>query len=139
MKIVIAAQTGTNRKFIRRYLEFAGFRGCRFYEAWHFYDIAERAGEESVDLVFIDLDWQSLDIASVMEKMSSKSKVVALTPHISKAKREYFLNHGISVVITKPLSADKIRTSLMESSLSTTIKGISQNPNQLSPLPFFVK
>ena len=133
MKIIIAAATGTERKFIRRYLEFAGYRGASFMEAWNEDTIIERANCEAVDIIFLDLDWKKLKLTRIIKQLDSKHKIVALTSYAGFSRKQHILDLGIALVIRKPLSAEKIRNSICCSPLSSSLSETCSNSEGYSP------
>lgn len=132
MKIIIAAATGTERKFIRRFLEFAGLRGSFFFQAWNLEVLSEKVNDLSADIVFVDLDWQLIDISVLMEELAGKCKVVALSSFTGQHRRDYLYEIGVTLLITKPLSAKKINQALKESVLSSSLNKYA-NDRGVSP------
>ena len=139
MKIIIAAETGTDRKFIRRYLEFAGYRGSTFYEAWNKESLIERAVNEAVDIIFIDLDWPKIKLSQIMARLESKHKVVALSAFLGQAKKQHILDQGVALIINNPLSSKKIRSAISASPLYSSLKEISNIHEQFGPFTHLLR
>jgi two-component system, cell cycle response regulator DivK len=113
-RILIAEDRAASRELIRTVLEAAGYE---ILEAADGEEALEKAAEERVDLVLVDLQMPKIDGFGVVAGLRAEPRfadipIVALTASAMRGDRERALAAGFSAHIAKPIDIVGLRAQI---------------------------
>lgn len=107
--ILIVDDSATARMMIRRCLEIAGMVEAEFHEAGNGLEAIEVMKENSVDLVFTDLNMPEMDGEEFLKHVREQEEnaalpVVVVSSAGNEAKDMALRKAGASMILSKPIS-----------------------------------
>ncbi len=108
-RIVIADDSSTARMFIRRCLEFIGFREATFIEAKDGQEALNQMKNDPPDLLITDLNMPNMDGAALLKRVKASPRltnlpVLVISSAGNPAKEEELMALGAFAVMSKPPS-----------------------------------
>jgi two-component system cell cycle response regulator DivK len=99
-----------NRNLVRRVLEVEGFS---MIDAKNAAQALERLGQESVDLILMDINMPDMDGYALTAKIKSMPEymmipIIAMTANVMRGDRERSLEAGCDGYIQKPIDIDTL-------------------------------
>jgi CheY-like chemotaxis protein len=119
-RVLVVEDNERNRKLLLAVLEVAGMRAEAVTTGW---DALERAEEDELDVILLDIQLPDLDGVEVLRRLRERSSgpllpVIALTAFAMEGDEARFLEAGFDGYLTKPIDvrrfADQVREVLAD-------------------------
>jgi two-component system, CAI-1 autoinducer sensor kinase/phosphatase CqsS len=120
VRILIADDNATNRKFLRVVLEHSG---CRVYEAEHGLEAIDRLEQTDIDIVLMDIEMPVMGGIDAVRLIRGGSvfhrfqkfrevPIIALTGHTDKDSVDGIMRSGVNAHLSKPVAKKELISTL---------------------------
>jgi signal transduction histidine kinase/DNA-binding response OmpR family regulator len=118
--ILVVDDSTMNRKMVCRLLRTAGYTCAEAVDGQECVDYivrCESGQQDRVHLILMDYEMPRMNgptAASVLRDMGCKVPVIGITGNVLAEDKEYFKEHGVVEVLTKPLTLSQLETTIKE-------------------------
>ncbi len=118
-KILIVDDSATARKLIKKSIEICGLSDVQFLEASNGNQALEILHQQTVDLVFTDLNMPEMDGTSLLKRIKASPKlnhlpVVVITSLKNQAAEKLLIAEHAFAVLAKPLKLPEVHQVLQQ-------------------------
>ena len=115
--VLIVDDSSTSRMIIKRCFKIAGFNEQNYVEAEDAHKAMDLLRNTSIDLILTDLKMPKMDGISFIKKIKIKNTtstipIIVISSMGNNILEEQLLNMGVSAIIKKPLSPEKVHDTM---------------------------